>query len=87
MISSEESYLNDLRYLDTFWRNEFKSSNLFKEAEFRTMFSYISKILKTHEDYLNHLKTPPIKYAGMFGCRFLNICQSFLVRKIFISDF
>jgi hypothetical protein len=87
VISSEESFLSDLKYLIDFWEVKFTSANLFEANNLPQLFHHLHRIQETHEGFLTHLKTPPIKYAGMFGCRFLNWYQKFLTSKAFISNF
>jgi hypothetical protein len=72
VISSEESFLSDMKYLIDFWEVQLTSASLFEANDLRQPFHDLHRIQETHEGFLVHLKTPPVKYAGMFGCRFLN---------------
>ena len=88
IITTENSYINDLKEIVEYWDPEFKKSNLFTDDEYRTLFRDVPTIMASHSVFLQSLPKPEdVKFSTEMGTKFLAFAQFFKVSGTFVSQY
>ncbi|OHT06097.1 hypothetical protein TRFO_26021 [Tritrichomonas foetus] len=86
MVSSEESFIKDLKSLNEYWEPAFRAKIKLTQAQFRTMFRDIPPMLRIHTSLLEEMEKPP-SYASCYGALLMNYFEKFKVSAAFVSNF
>ncbi|EAX95488.1 Kelch motif family protein [Trichomonas vaginalis G3] len=87
IISTEETYNNDLKMLLEYWEPEFRKSTAFQEGEIHSLFREIKTIYQVHSAFLEDLKKIKPGFTAEMSYVFLKHLQNFTKAKVFVSAY
>lgn len=87
IISTEETYNNDLKMLLEYWEPAFKNTTAFAEGEVHSMFREVKTIASVHNAFLEDLKKIKPGFIAEMSYVFLKHLQNFTKAKVFVSAF
>ena len=87
IISSEESYNNDLKMLEEFWEPEFRKCKAFEEKEVHSLFRDIKGIREVHVALLEDLKKIKPSFTCEMSFTFIKHLKNFVKATAFVSTF
>jgi hypothetical protein len=88
LVSSEESYIRDLKEVKEYWQKSIEKSECFTQDQNQVLFRHILPIMNTHNLFLQILKSGlPPSFASEFGSKFLEFVYCFKISSAFVSKF
>jgi len=87
IVSSEESYLNDLKMLLDYWAPAFKATAVFCDFEVKSLFKDIKAIINNHNEYYSSLIKQEISFSQSIAPLFMFFIPFFRASSSFISNY
>ena len=87
LVTTEQTYINDLQEIITYWEPAIRASKLFDDAQLKALFRDVPTIRNSHAVFLDSLKSEPVSFAMQFGTRFLAFVQFFKLSATFVSQY
>ena len=87
LVQSEQTYINDLKEIVTYWEPAIRASNLFDEGQLKALFRDVPTIMNSHLVFFESFRTEPVSFAMEFGTRFLGFVQFFKLSATFVSQY
>ena len=87
VLSSEESFVHDLKALKDYWEDAFAKKLKLTDVEMRSLFRDIPTLLRTHTALVEEMRSGSHGYDACYGALFLNYLKEFQVSCAFISNY
>lgn len=87
VVTTEQSYIDDLNTIDTFWRPAMEGFGIMTEGDLQALFKDIPAILNCHKSFLGELKKAGQNYGSEVGSIFLAYSQGFRVSQLYIGNY
>ena len=87
IISTEETYVNDLKIIINFWVPKIRAKKMIKEKHIKTIFQDIDSILAAQTYFLSQIKSCGQNYQSSISDCFLEFAPAFRSSELYVSEY